>query len=76
MFSRAFVLKSLERVVAVFATALLGAMGAGFVFTDRAQWVAALTSAAFAAGLEALRCLSARRVGDPESPSMLGKVVE
>ena len=71
MFSAAFWLEATERALRTAAQALLGALTAGFVFTDAAAWGEALLSAAVAALISLLTSVAASGVGDPVSPSLL-----
>lgn len=71
MFSAAFWLEATERAIRTAAQALLGALTAGFVVTDAAQWEAALITSGIAALTSYLMSIVASRVGDPESPSFI-----
>lgn len=71
MFSAAFWLEATERAIRTAAQALLGALTAGFAFTDAAQWGDALIAAGIAALISYLMSVVATRVGDPESPSFV-----
>lgn len=66
MFTRAFLLDTLERAIATFAQALIGA-GTVLDFTDSRTYA----TAGIAAGLAVLKCLAATRVGAPDSGSLL-----
>lgn len=60
-----------ERALRTFAQALLGALGAGLVLTDAAQWRAALITAAGATLASVLTSIVASNVGDSESPALV-----
>ena len=69
MFTKQFWKDTAERAVRTFAQTLIGALGAGFVVTDIAQWKAALIASGFAAVLSVLMSLAGTRVGDDQSPA-------
>ena len=71
MRSKAFWIDAGERAVRTFAQALIGAITAGLVVTDAAQWKAAGIAAAVAALISLLTSVAASGVGDPVSPSLL-----
>jgi hypothetical protein len=66
MFTKAFLLDTLERAIATFAQTLLGT-GTVLDFRDSRTYVAA----GIAAGVAVLKCLAATQVGAPDSGSLL-----
>jgi cyanophycinase-like exopeptidase len=64
MWSRAFALDLLERVISSFAAALLGAQVA-------VGWTSGLAVAGTTAGITALKCLTAVKLGSGSSGSLL-----
>jgi hypothetical protein len=66
-----FWLDALERAVRTFAQALLGALTAGLIVTDAAQWRAALIASAVAAFASLLTSVVASGVGEKGTPSLL-----
>ena len=73
MRTREFWLQAAERAVRTFAQALLGALTAGLVVTDSAQWKAALIAAAVAAFASVLTSVVASGVGDKNDPSLIAR---
>lgn len=71
MWTSDFWKRAAERAIRTFAQALLGALTAGLVVTDSAQWTAALIAAAVAALASVLMSLAGSAVGDPSDPSLL-----
>ena len=71
MRTRRFWVDAAERAIRTFAQALIGAITAGLVVTDAAQWKAAGIAAAVAALVSLLTSVAASGVGDPVSPSLL-----
>ena len=74
MRTSAFWLDAAERAVRTFAQALIGAITAGLVVTDAAQWKAAGIAAAVAALVSLLTSVAASGVGDQSTPSLLPTV--
>ena len=74
MRSKAFWIDAGERAVRTFAQALIGAITAGLVVTDAAQWKAAGIAAAVAALVSLLTSVAASGVGDQSTPSLLPTV--
>lgn len=71
MRTREFWVRAAERAVRTWAQALLGALTAGLVVTDAAQWKAALIAATVAALASVLTSVAASGVGDPTDPSLI-----
>ena len=71
MRTRRFWVDAAERAIRTFAQALIGAITAGLVVTDAAQWKAAGIAAAVAALVSLLTSVAASGVGDQDSPSLL-----
>ena len=71
MFTASFWMEATERAIRTAAQSLAGALTAGFVVTDAAQWEAALIAAGVAALLSYLMSIAASKVGNPESPSFV-----
>lgn len=69
MFTKAFALDLLERVLSTFAQAFLGA----YAIVGASKAAAA---AGIAAGLSALKCLAATQTGAPDSGSLLPAQVD
>lgn len=74
MRSKAFWIDAGERAIRTFAQALIGAITAGLVVTDAAQWKAAGIAAAVAALVSLLTSVAASGVGDQSTPSLLPTV--
>ena len=71
MRTRRFWVDAAERAIRTFAQALIGAITAGLVVTDAAQWKAAGIAAAVAALVSLLTSVAASGVGDQSTPSLL-----
>lgn len=74
MRTRRFWVDAAERAIRTFAQALIGAITAGLVVTDAAQWKAAGIAAAVAALVSLLTSVAASGVGDQSTPSLLPTV--
>ena len=74
MRTRRFWVDAAERAIRTFAQALIGAITAGLVVTDAAQWKAAGIAAAVAALISLLTSVAASGVGDQSTPSLLPTV--
>ena len=71
MRTKTFWVDAAERAIRTFAQALIGAITAGLVVTDAAQWKAAGIAAAVAALVSLLTSIAASGVGDQNTPSLL-----
>lgn len=71
MRTKQFWVDAAERAIRTFAQALIGAITAGLVVTDAAQWKAAGIAAAVAALVSLLTSIAASGVGDQNTPSLL-----
>lgn len=71
MWTRTFWIRAAERALRTFAQALLGALTAGLVVTDAAQWKAALIAAVVAAFASVLTSVAGSAVGDHDDPALL-----